>query len=60
MLIDIKAVKSEMITPVKYLELTEKEKNNIENAKIVPPVLGAGNFGMVEVTYKTPLYKGFD
>lgn len=48
---------SETISPEKYLNLSENEKLNISQVKIVPPQLGQKDFGKIQVTYKSPIFK---
>jgi len=48
---------SEIISPLEYLNLSEKEKMNIQKTKIVPPKLGNKNFGGIEIFYKYPIFK---
>lgn len=55
--IDIKSMTTEILSPEKYLTLSAKERANIFQAKIVPPVLGSEDFGKIQVDYKTPVYK---
>jgi hypothetical protein len=48
---------SETISPEKYLKLSENEKMNISQAKIVPPQLGQKDFGKIQIIYKSPIFK---
>jgi hypothetical protein len=43
-----------------FMSLTEKEKENIDSIKIIPPKFintGLDDFGEIQVKYKTPHYK---
>lgn len=53
-------VTSEKLSAEEYLKLIATNKDKIESVKIVPPHLGGKDFGKLEVTYKTPLYKTFN
>lgn len=56
---EIQAVKieSETISPERYLNLSENEKMNISQARIIPPQLGQKDFGKIQITYKSPIFK---
>lgn len=47
----------ERLTPSEFLTLSPGQKADIKQTRIVAPVLGQkGDFGHIEVTYKTPRY----
>ena len=47
----------ERLTPAEFLTLSPGQKADIKQTRIVAPVLGQkGDFGHIEVTYKTPRY----
>lgn len=48
---------SEQILPEEYLKLREIDNDRIDRVKIIPPKLGGDDFGKIEVTYKTSIYK---
>lgn len=39
-----------------YLRLTPEDRAHIAKVRIIPPVLGARDFGGFEVTYKRPVF----
>lgn len=46
---------SEDVTPERYKEIIETDRNSIISTHIKPPVLGVDDgFGLIEVTYRTP------
>ncbi len=46
------------LSPEEYLNLSEREKINIESCRIIPPSLGQkGDFGKIRVNYRSPIYK---
>lgn len=40
-----------------FLNLTEKDKSNIRQMKVIPPDLEDDDFGYVQVFYKSPVYE---
>ena len=48
---------TELMRPNEFVELTQRQKDNIETCKFVPPSLGDTHFGRVQVTYKTPVLR---
>jgi hypothetical protein len=46
--IDLKSMTTEVLSSEKYLTLSAKERANIFQAKIVPPVLGSEDFGKIQ------------
>ena len=57
MLKELRPTTTEVLSSEKYLALSSKEKANIFQAKIIPPVLGDKDFGKIQVDYKSPVYK---
>ena len=49
--------KEEVISPSEYLNLTEEQRKEIEDIRIVPPKIGSGSFGMFRVIRKFPAYR---
>jgi hypothetical protein len=49
-------IKSEKLTPQEFMNLSPLEKANIENSRIIPPVLGELDFGSIEVNYKDVIF----
>ena len=54
---DLLLEKAEFISPREYLKLTEEEKSEIEDIRIVPPTLGSRDFGMFRIVRKSPSYR---
>jgi hypothetical protein len=50
-------IRSEKLSPKQFLNLSEKDKEQIESTKIIPPEIGKRHSGGIEVTYKLPIYK---
>jgi hypothetical protein len=48
---------TEIISPEEYINLSEKEKENVKSATIIPPSLGDKEFGKIQITYKIPTYR---
>jgi hypothetical protein len=44
--------------PEEFVALTDKQKENIESSRFVPPTIGSKNFGHVQVKFKTPVLVG--
>lgn len=59
-IIDTTRVDTEFLSIEKFMSLTEKDKNNIQSLKIIPPTLSGNGFGKVAVKYKIPSYKVSD
>ena len=49
--------REKILTPEEFLSLTEKERENIEESKIIPPTLGEYSFGSFWVRFKRPIYE---
>ena len=49
--------REKILTPEEFLSLTEKERENIEESKIIPPTLGGHSFGSFWVRFKRPIYE---
>jgi hypothetical protein len=45
-------VKQEVLSPQQYLESVKADRQNIERAIFIPPVIGDGTFGKFVVTYR--------
>ena len=43
-------------TPEEFIKMTEEEKRNIEDSRIIPPQLGRGSFGGILVKFRVPVY----
>lgn len=52
----LRPIKTERLTAIKFLEISEKS-NNIEKSRFIPPKLGSKGFGKFEVTYRIPELK---
>lgn len=40
-----------------FLNLTEEDKSNIRQIKLIPPDLEEDDFGRMQVFYKSPIYE---
>jgi hypothetical protein len=49
--------KEEVLTPKQFVALTERDKSNIKEVRIVAPRLGDRGFGGIKVIYKHATYK---
>jgi hypothetical protein len=47
----------ETVTPEEYLEILDKMSGEIESVTVVPSRLGAEEFGMIRIFYKSPVYQ---
>ncbi len=54
--IDLALQEKKELSPAEYLALSDAERRDIESSRLVPPRLGSGSFGTIEVTYKTARY----
>lgn len=54
--IDLTPQKQKAISAAAYLDLTPKEKSNIEFCRFVPPKIGSSVFGKFILTLKQPVY----
>jgi len=54
-IIDMTAFQKRVISPFDFVHMSEEDKANIKETKIVPSGLGKG-FGGIEVTYRVPVY----
>lgn len=59
--IDLKPVRSRLLSYEEFLNLKEEDRSNISQARIISPSLGEGldsenAFGGMEVLYKNPVY----
>jgi len=55
--IETTRVDTEFLSIEKFMTLSERDKNNIQSLKIIPPTLDGQGFGRVAVKYKVPSYK---
>jgi hypothetical protein len=53
----ISPLRRETFTPGEYVRLPGVVRTNIASVRVVPPTLGSGGFGAVEVEYKHPVYR---
>jgi len=57
---DILPVKQELLSAKDFLELKKNNPHLIAHTKIVPPKLGADDFGGILVQYSRPMYKNLE
>lgn len=55
--IEMDEMYTETVTPEKFVEIYEKERDNIRSARVVPGKLGDRHFGKIVVERKTPVYR---
>jgi hypothetical protein len=59
-IIEATRVDTEFLSIEKFMSLSEKDRNNIQSLKIIPPTLNGNGFGKVAVKYKIPSYQVSD
>lgn len=52
----LRPIKTEQVTAIQFLIITEKS-NNIEKSRFIPPRVGSNDFGKFEITYRIPELK---
>lgn len=52
--IDMRSVRSEVLTPRELLELSKRSPGLIEKAEFMPPRVGSKDFGKFHVRYSRP------
>lgn len=57
--IDVRPVRSEIISPKELLDLSKKSPGLIERAEFVPPRMGSRDFGRFRVRYSRPRLRSF-
>lgn len=50
-------VSKKVVTARQYLSMTPEQRDNVAKARPVPARLGSGQFGYIEIEYKTPVYE---
>lgn len=50
-------IAKETLSPKKFLDLTERDRENIKSSKIEPAKLGDRGFGGITVEYKYPVIR---
>jgi hypothetical protein len=55
--IDLQPVWVERTSPGRFLEVYQKDPENIDAIRIVAPRLGSKSFGSIMIKYKSPVYK---
>lgn len=55
--IDVRPVRSEVLSPQAFLKMRKAEPRLIERAEFIAPSPGKPGFGMFQVHYKSPIYK---
>ncbi len=53
---DLTPKKQKTISPKAYLDMTPREKSNIETCRFAPPTIGSSSFGKFVLTLKQPVY----
>lgn len=56
-ILEARAVRKEVLSPGKFVNLPATDRSKIKQTKIVAPSLGGKGFGGLLVEYKTPIYK---
>lgn len=56
-MISLKFQYRKVLSPKRFLRLSQKEKLNIKSVDIVPPSFSRNDFGKIVITYKNPIYK---
>lgn len=54
--IELRPLHSEIVTPERYVQIFERERDNIESVKVIPGTLGSKDFGKFYVQRKRPVY----
>jgi hypothetical protein len=51
-------VSKKALSPLEFVNLSEKERSGIKSTRIIPPIIGKKrlSLGKIEVTYETPRY----
>lgn len=56
-ILDARPVSEELVSPQKFIDMTDADRAKIKSASIVPPRLGDKHFGKILVQYKSAIYK---
>ncbi len=55
--IELVECKREVMSPSRFLRMTDEERQNVERTRIHPPRLGRRNFGFLEVIYRNGTWR---
>ncbi|MBF0377305.1 MAG: hypothetical protein HQK72_07455 [Desulfamplus sp.] len=55
-IIDLYPKNERFFTPEQFLKLTEEERKDIAESKIIPPKLGGSSLGGFLIRFKKPIY----
>jgi hypothetical protein len=57
-ILNTRRLEKEVLAPGSFLSLTDEERANIKNMRIIPAEFGSGDgFGKIEIEYKHPVYR---